>query len=337
MAGKWFLSQKRARVGLVAFLIVFLFSMTAEIWSNHRPLIMVRDHHWFFPAFIHYHPSHFQLTDTFVIDYELLMNNDHRAGKKTWAIFPINHWDPYEQTGEMLLKPSSQHWLGTDALGRDVVARLIYGIRVSLSYGLLFWLFSFGFGIILGAIQGYFAGKIDFILERVKELLEILPLLSVVILINGLMNANSFLTTLMIAVLFSWVHVSSQVRAQFLSLRKQEFCEAARAGGASSLRIIVKHILPNALTPLLTLTPFSISSGIAILAVLDYLGFGLSPPTPSLGELLQEGRANIQNSAWLLIAPTLALSWMLISINLIGEAMRDALSPHRSKLVKSAH
>jgi microcin C transport system permease protein len=151
----------------------------------------------------------------------------------------------------------------------------------------------------------------------------------VVILVNGLMKSDSFWVTLAVVVLFSWVGVASQLRAQFLSLRKLEFCDAARAAGASHARIIFKHILPNGITPILTLTPFTVSGGIATLAVLDYLGFGLSPPTPSLGELLQQGRANIQNAMWLLITPTIALSWMLISINLIGESLREAFDPRK--------
>jgi microcin C transport system permease protein len=241
----------------------------------------------------------------------------------------VNPWDPLEQTADVLAAPSQAHWLGTDSLGRDVVARLIYGLRVSLSYGLLFWLTCFLIGISVGCIQGYFAGKIDFITERFKELIEILPFLSVVILVNGLMKSDSFFMTLIVVVLFSWVGIASQLRAQVLSLRNREFCEAARAAGAGNLRIIFSHVLPNALTPILTLTPFTVSGGITTLAVLDYLGFGLSPPTPSLGELLQQGRSNIQNASWLLISPTLALSWMLISINLIGESLREAFDPRK--------
>ena len=156
-----------------------------------------------------------------------------------------------------------------------------------------------------------------------------MPFLSVVILVNGLMKSDSFWLTLMVVVFFSWAGVSSQLRAQVLSLRKREFVEAARAAGSGHARIIFTHILPNALTPILTLTPFTVSGGIATLAVLDYLGFGLAPPTPSLGELLQEGRIYIQNAVWLLITPTVALSWMLISINLIGESLREAFDPRK--------
>lgn len=324
-----FLRQKRAWVGLAGFASIFFFSMTAEVWSNNKPLVLHRDGTWFVPAFRNYPASDFDVTDSFVVDFKELVKKDREAGKDTKAWFPLNPWDPLEQTPEVMVGPSSTHWLGTDSLGRDVTARLLYGLRVSLSYGLLFWMACFLIGVTIGCVQGYFAGPLDFYTERFKELIEILPFLSVVILVNGLMRADSFWVTLLVVVLFSWVGISSQLRAQVLALRNREFCEAARAAGARHGRILFTHILPNALTPILTLTPFTVSGGITTLAVLDYLGFGLSPPTPSLGELLQQGRSYIQNAAWLLVVPTVALSWMLISINLIGESLREAFDPRK--------
>ncbi len=326
---KSFFRQKRAWVGLLGFTSIFFFSMTAEIWSNSKPLLLKRGGEWYTPVFHNYPASTFDVTDSFVIDYRELVKKDKDAGKDTYALFPINPWDPYEQTSDVMVGPSHSHWMGTDSLGRDVTARLLYGVRVSLSYGLLFWAMCFLIGVSVGLIQGYFAGNIDFFTERLKELIEILPFLSVVILVNGLMKSDSFMITLCVVVLFSWSGVSSQLRAQVLSLRNREFCEAARAAGARHGRIIFKHILPNALTPILTLTPFTVSGGIATLAVLDYLGFGLAPPTPSLGELLSQGRTYIQNAVWLLVTPTVALSWMLISTNLIGESLREAFDPRK--------
>ncbi|MBS1959709.1 MAG: ABC transporter permease subunit [Bdellovibrionales bacterium] len=321
---KGFFRQKRAWVGLIGFSFVFIISMTAEVWSNSRPILIKYQGNWYFPAAVNYSAAKFGVTDSFVVDYRELAQKEG-----VWAVFPPNPWDPLEQTSEVMAKPSAMHWLGTDSLGRDVTARLIYGTRVSLSYGLMFWLLSFLIGVTVGCVQGYFAGNMDFYTERLKELIEILPFLSVVILVNGLMKSDSFWVTLMVVVLFSWAGVSSQLRAQVLSIRNREYCEAARAAGAGHRRIIFTHILPNAITPILTLTPFAVSGGIATLAILDYLGFGLSPPTPSLGELLQQGRTYIQNAVWLLITPTVALSWMLISINLIGESLREAFDPRR--------
>ncbi len=324
-----FFRQKRARFGLFGFLAVFLFSMTAEIWSNSKPLALHREGVWYFPALRDVPAEALGITDSFVVEYRELVKNDQATGKPTRAWFPVNPWDPLEQTPDVLAGPSKTHWLGTDTLGRDVTARLLYGLRVSLSYGLLFWMMCFLIGVTVGSVQGYLAGPVDFFTERAKELIEILPFLSVVILVNGLMKSDSFLMTLMVVVLFSWVGIASQLRAQVLSIRSREFCDAARAAGAGNARIIFTHVLPNAITPVLTMTPFAVSGGITTLAVLDYLGFGLSPPTPSLGELLQQGRTNIQNASWLLLAPTISLSWLLISINLIGESLREAFDPRK--------
>ncbi len=327
---KTFFRQKRAWIGLLSFGFLFLISMSAELWSNNAPLALQFRGKWYFPAVIRYQATEFGITDSFVVDFKELVKKEVESGQVVKAIFPINPWNPFEQTAQVLSPPSHEHWMGTDSLGRDVTARLIYGTRVSLAYGLLFWLASFSIGICFGAIQGYFAGKVDFIAERAKELIEILPFLSVVILINGLMKTDSFWITLAVVVSLSWIGVSSQMRAQFLALRKREFCDAARACGASHARIIFKHLLPNALTPILTLTPFAVSGGIATLAVLDYLGFGLLPPTPSMGELLAQGRTYIQNASWLLISTTTVLSAILISINLIGESLREAFDPRKS-------
>ncbi len=337
-----FTAQRRARFGMIVFFSVLFFSFSAEIWSNHRPLVFVRDvpiaegsteteRRWFFPAVRNYSATQLGVFDSFVVDYKEMVKTDREQGKNTTAYFPPNTWDPYIQTDTQLGAPSAEHWLGTDTLGRDVTARLFYGIRVSLLYGLIFWMATFLIGIVIGSVQGYLGGATDFFTERIKELFEIIPFLSTVILINGLMKEqSSFFITLFVVVILSWVSIASQLRAQFLSLRRRDFCEAARAMGAGNVRIIFRHILPNALTPILTLTPFTIASGITVLAILDYLGFGMNPPTPSLGELLSQGRQYITNAPWILLAPTVALTTMLISINLIGESLREAFDPKKS-------
>jgi len=336
-----FFRQKRAVFGLVVFLFVFVVSMTAELWSHHYPLVLIRDvdqvsetgevlkteRKVFFPALINYSVEDFGITDAFVVDFKTLLEDDAAAGKSTFAIFPLNRWDPYIQTSDVMAPPSSDHYFGTDSLGRDVLARLIYGLRVSLAFGLMVWMCSYAVGVLIGITQGYFVGLFDFGMERLKELAEIIPFLTVVILVNGITKSQSFGVTLGIVLLFFWINISSQMRAQVLALRKRDFTEACIALGGRHHRVIFKHILPNAITPILTLTPFAISAGIATLTTLDYLGFGLSPPTPSIGELLSQGRTYITNASWLLIAPTTALVVLLISINLIGEALRQAFDP----------
>lgn len=334
------MGQARARWGLRVLFLLFLFSFLAEGWSNHRPIYWEREvaadesapaHlRRYFPAFVEYSAAELGIEDSFVIDYKEVIEGDKQAGRRSFAIFPPNRWDPYIQTATNLAPPSREHWLGTDNLGRDVMARLLYGVRVSLSYGFLFWLGAFFIGTLIGSVQGYFGGMTDFVSERLKELAEIVPFLSVVILVNGLTRSQSFWVTLGVVIAFAWIGISAQMRAQFLALRKRDFCEAARALGGGHARIIFIHILPNALTPILTLAPFSISAGISVLAVLDFLGFGLNPPTPSMGELLAQGRNYITIAPWLLLAPTAALAIMLISINLVGESLRQAFDPKRA-------
>jgi len=347
-----FFRQKRAIAGLVIFALIFAFSMTAEVWSHSRPLVIQhavpldlqkaqelaesgtpeKDQlplitKYFFPAFIDYSAQDLGVFDSFTIDYRRLLEDDMKAEKKTWAIFPLNPWDPYTQTENILSPPSRVHYLGTDNLGRDVAARMIYGLRVSLAFGLLLWGASYLVGITIGVLQGYFIGRFDFYTERFKELAEIIPFLSIVILVNGVTKEQSFAMTLGIVLLFAWIEISSQMRAVVLSLRNSDFTEAVRALGGSPVRAIFKHILPNSLTPILTLTPFAISVGIATLTTLDYLGFGLAPPTPSIGELLFQGRNYITSAIWLLYIPTSALIVLLISINMIGESLRQAFDP----------
>jgi microcin C transport system permease protein len=326
-----FWAQRRARIGLILFLNILFFSMTAELWSHHNPLILVREMQsgskFYFPALVTYSAQDFGIEDAFVVDYQQFLDQEREAGRGSWAIWPLNRWDPYVQTADVMVAPSSEHWLGTDNLGRDVTARLLYGIRVSLTFGLALWFFSFAGGVMIGVCQGYFAGRFDFFVERLKELAEIIPFLSVVILVNGIIKGQGFILTLAIVLLFAWIGISSQMRAQVLALRRREFADAVIAMGGTHARIITRHILPNALTPILTLTPFAISGGIGTLTVLDYLGFGLSPPTPSIGELLAQGRNYITNAVWLLLAPTGALIVLLVAINMIGEALREAFDP----------
>lgn len=326
-----FWRQRRAKVGVFLFGFLFSISMSAELWSHQNPLFLVRHTadgvRFYFPAFIDYPVTDFGIEDAFVVDYMQILEEDQESGRESWAIWALNRWDPYIQTAEVMEPPSGDHWLGTDNLGRDVTARLLYGVRVSLSFGLALWAISFAGGVIIGVCQGYFVGWFDFVVERLKELAEIIPFLSVVILVNGVIKSQGFFLTLAIVLMFAWINISSQMRAQVLALRQREFADAVTVLGGTKPRIIFKHILPNALTPVLTLTPFAISAGIGTLTVLDYLGYGLSPPTPSIGELLAQGRNYITNAVWLLLAPTAALVLLLVSINMIGEALREAFDP----------
>ncbi|WGL60670.1 ABC transporter permease subunit [Pigmentibacter sp. JX0631] len=330
---KHFFSQKKAKFGLFLFCVIFLSSIFANFIANDQPIFLLRkiiatnEIKFYFPALINYTPSDYNLADAFIVDYQKLEEDDRINKNYNWALHPLVHWNPEAQTDIILSKPSKEHWLGTDNLGRDIFARLLYGSRLSLGFGISLWFISYTIGAFIGAMQGYFLGTFDFILERLKELSSIIPMLTMVILVTAVTKSQSFWIILFLVLIFGWMGIASQIRATVLTIKTREFCEAAKALGSSNLKILVKHILPNSLTPLITLSPFAIEGGVSLLAALDYLGFGLPPPTPSLGELMAQGRDNIQNAPWLLISPVITILCILVSISLIGQALREAFDP----------
>jgi len=223
--------------------------------------------------------------------------------------------------------PVRGHWMGIDAAGRDVLARVLYGMRTAMVFGLLLALWAMFFGVVIGSVQGYFGGWVDILGQRLTEIWSALPFLYVMIFIGSALG-RSFLLLLICYSLFNWIGISYYMRAEFLRLRSRTFVEAARCQGLSAPRIIFNHILPNALTPLITLFPFSLIGAIGSLAALDFLGFGMPPLTPSWGELLQQAQ-QFRWAWWLILFPSLALfSVMLLSV-LIGEGLRDAFDPRQ--------
>lgn len=218
--------------------------------------------------------------------------------------------------------PVKSHWMGIDVAGRDVFARILYGLRTSMTFGLLLVAFSMGVGIIMGALQGYYGGKVDLVSQRIIEIWSTIPFLYVMILL-GSMYGRSFSLLLFCYGIFNWIGISYYVRAEFLRLRTMPFVDAARCLGLSSSRIMFRHILPNALTPIITFFPFSLVGAIGSLAMLDYLGFGLPPPTPSWGELLQQAQS-FRWAWWLILYPSLALFVVMLLGVFTGEGVRDA-------------
>ncbi|HMP89206.1 MAG TPA: ABC transporter permease subunit [Kiritimatiellia bacterium] len=222
-------------------------------------------------------------------------------------------------------RPVRGHWLGIDNAGRDVLARILYGLRTSMTFGLLLVAFSMGFGILMGALQGYYGGRVDLVAQRIIEIWSTIPFLYVMILL-GSMYGRSFSLLLFCYGIFNWIGISYYVRAEFLRLRNMPFVDAARCLGLSSSSIMFKHILPNALTPIITFLPFSLVGAIGSLAVLDYLGFGLPPPTPSWGELLQQAQS-FRWAWWLILYPSLSLFVVILLGVFMGEGVRDAYDP----------
>lgn len=225
-------------------------------------------------------------------------------------------------------RPVWEHPFGIDAGGRDVYARVVHGMRIALLFGLALALSGMFFGLVVGAIEGYFGGKTDILLQRFTEIWSAMPFLYVMIFIGSTLG-RSFMLLLICYAIFNWIAVSYYMRAEFLRLRKRTFVEAAKVHGFSPLRIIFVHILPNALTPLITLFPFLLMGAIGSLAALDFLGFGLPPMTPSCGELLNQAQ-QFRFAWWLVVFPSLALFVVMLLTVLVGEGLRDAFDPRQS-------
>ncbi len=224
-------------------------------------------------------------------------------------------------------RPVKGHWMGIDSAGRDVLARVLYGMRTAMLFGLLLAVWAMAFGLVIGAVQGYFGGWVDIAGQRLTEIWSALPFLYVMIFVGSAVGRSFFLLLLCYG-LFNWIGVSYYLRAEFLRLRQRTFVEAARCQGLSAPRIIFGHILPNALTPLITLFPFSLIGAIGSLAALDFLGFGLPPLTPSWGELLQQAQM-FRWAWWLILFPSLALFAVMLLTVLVGEGLRDAFDPRQ--------
>ena len=265
-----------------------------------------------------------------------LVRRTERDGYARIFLEPV---DPPKQTTRTLppdavsfpFRPVPEHPFGIDAGGRDVYARVVHGMRIALVFGLVLALSGMLFGLVVGAIEGYFGGKTDILLQRLTEIWSAMPFIYVMIFIGSTVG-RSFAVLLVCYAVFNWISVSYYMRAEFLRLRGRTFVEAAKVQGLSTARIIFVHILPNALTPLITLFPFLLMGAIGSLAALDFLGFGLPPMTPSCGELLQEAQ-KFRSAWWLILFPSLALFVVMLLTVLVGEGLRDAFDPRqKSKL-----
>lgn len=319
-----FKKSKRNVIATIVFLIFLGMSLTSEFWANNKPLMMNYKGSTYFPVFKDYHPTLFGYEDILVMNYRLLLFQEG-----DWAVWPLIKWDPYESNDSVTSYPSEptlQNLLGTDDRGRDVLSRLIYGFRYSIIFAMLVWFFSFTSGIFIGGVMGYLGGKFDLITQRIVEVLSTVPQFFLLIILVSIFSPSMSLLVIISSV-FGWIFISYYVRAEFLKYRKREFVESARAMGSGHLRIILKHILPNALGPVLTFTPFVISGHIVGLASLDFLGFGLPAPTPSWGELLAQAEKYFTTAWWLAIYPAMAMLVILVLLNMIGEGLREAFSP----------
>ena len=326
-----FRANRRGYWSLWIFLFLFLISLLAEFLANDKPIFIQYDGRFFFPILVSYPETIFGgdfETEAEYSDPEV----QNLIGKKGWSIWPLIPYSYdtviWDLPTPAPSPPTAQNWLGTDDQGRDVVARLIYGFRISILFGLLLTLLSSVIGVATGAWQGYFGGWTDLIFQRFIEIWGSMPQLFILIILAGLF-VPSFWFLLGILLLFSWMGLVGVVRAEFLRGRNFTYVLAARALGVSNTKIIFKHILPNAMVATITFLPFILSGSITSLTALDFLGLGLPPGSASLGELLNQGKANLQ-APWLGISTFLILAAMLSLLIFIGEGVRDAFDPRKT-------
>ena len=326
-----FRANRRGYVSLWIFLALFALSLSAELLANEKPLLISYDGGTYVPVLVSYpettfggdFPTEADYTDPFV--QELI-------AEKGWIL-----WPPVRFSYDTIIRdlgrpapapPSARNWLGTDDQARDVLARVIYGFRISVTFGLLLTLFSSLIGVFAGAVQGFYGGWIDLGFQRFLEIWGGLPALYLLIILAGFF-VPSFWLLLGIMLLFSWTALTGVVRAEFLRARNFDYVRAARALGVSDTTLMFRHLLPNAMVATLTFLPFILNGAITTLTSLDFLGLGLPPGSPSLGELLLQGRNNL-NAPWLGLTSFITLAVMLSLLIFVGEAVRDAFDPRKT-------
>jgi microcin C transport system permease protein len=350
-----FKANRRGYWSFWIFTVLFVVSLFAELIANDKPFLIKYEGKYYFPAFVTYSETTFGGEFETAADYrdpylqKLIAEKDgfmlwppirysyntHNLdlptpapSKPTWKLTEEECKPVVERKGLKSCRDLEYNWLGTDDQGRDVVARLIYGFRISVLFGLTLTLISSVIGVAAGAVQGYFGGWTDLLFQRFIEIWTSIPSLYLLLIISSVL-VPGFFVLLGILLLFSWVSLVGLVRAEFLRGRNFEYIQAARSLGVSNLVIMFRHLLPNAMVATMTFLPFILSSSVTTLTALDFLGFGLPPGSPSLGELLAQGKANIQ-APWLGLAGFFSVAIMLSLLIFIGEAVRDAFDPRKA-------
>lgn len=350
-----FKSNRRGYWSFWIFSFLFLISLFAELIANDRPFLIKFDGKLYFPAFVNYSETTFggdfetsaDYRDPYLqkliaekggtiiwplIRYSYGTHNldlpTPAPSKPTWMLTEAQCKPVVEKKGLKSCRDLEYNWLGTDDQGRDVVARLIYGFRISVLFGLALTIISSVIGIAAGGIQGYFGGWVDLAFQRFIEVWTAIPSLYLLLILSSVL-VPGFFVLLGILLLFSWVSLVGLVRAEFLRGRNFEYIQAARALGVSNKTIMIRHLLPNAMVATMTFLPFIVSSSVMTLTALDFLGFGLPPGSPSLGELLSQGKSNVQ-APWLGFTGFFSVAIMLSLLIFIGEGVRDAFDPRKT-------
>jgi microcin C transport system permease protein len=330
-----FKTNRRGYISLWIFLGLFGLSLCAELIANDKPLVVRYDGHFYFPIVKNQPETVFGgdfATPTDFLDPDIRHNI---TSDGNWAIYPpikysyetLNYFAPSPNPAP----PSWQNWLGTDDRGRDVLSRLIYGFRLSILFGLALTIVGVTVGVITGSLMGFFGGKFDLISQRLIEIWSAMPELYLLIIFASIFHPSVLLLILLLAA-FGWMGLSDYVRAEFFRNRALEYVRAARALGLTNLQIMWRHILPNSLTPVITFLPFRMSAAILSLTSLDFLGLGVPPGTPSLGELLSQGKGNL-DAWWISLSTFVVLVSTLLLLTFMGEALRDAYDSRKAGLM----
>jgi microcin C transport system permease protein len=325
-----FFANRRGVISLVVFGVLFVTTLFAEFLANNRPVLIYYDGGFYSPILRDYPETTFggDMPTNAIYDDKELLQLIEAKGWMLWPLIPYRY--DSKVTGEgrtALLPPSWAHPLGTDDLARDVLARLIYAFRISVLFGFALTIVSSIIGIAAGAVQGYFGGWVDLSFQRFLEVWHSMPTIYLLIILASFIQPG-FWTLLGIMLLFSWMALVGYVRAEFLRGRNFDYVRAARALGMLDVRIMMRHILPNAMTASLTFLPFILAGSVTTLTALDFLGFGLPPGSPSLGELVLQGKNNL-NAPWIAFTAFFSIALMLSLLVFIGEAVRDAFNPRK--------
>lgn len=320
-----FKKRKTAYYSLMVLTVLVFLSLFAEMIANDKPYFLFYKEKIFFPILKNYATREF--------DYRSIRPNYRKICSRadTICLFPPVRYNPVEIVREVPkypAPPSLEHPMGLDSVGRDIFARMLYGFRVSIFYAVGVWLVAFTVGTIIGSCMGYFGGLFDIVFYRFMEVFFAIPYLVVLITLVSIFTPH-LLLLIFISALFSWGHITRYMRAEFLKIRKLDYVHSARASGCNTFKVLFRHILPNALTPIITFSPFFIASGILGLSSLDFLGLGVQPPTPSWGELLRQGKEYFMSAWYLAVFPGIGLFLTLLIVNFVGEGIRDAMDPRK--------
>lgn len=327
---KKFKTLKRGYYSFIIILFFYALSFILPLFIGREALIVKYNDEYFFPIFGYHSAESLGQDIQGGANYRLLDKQYKEQDNGNWVLLPLYPYGPNENLlseleGNPPHPPSSEHWAGTDDRGRDVFSRLAYGFNIGLSFSIIVTVVTYILGIAIGGMLGFYGGKVDILGLRLIEIWSTLPFLFVIIIISSIIQPN-FLLLIFILTLFGWIGITYYIRGEFYREKSRDYVSAAVSMGAKDRTIIFKHILPNSLTPVISYAPFAIVANIFSLVQLDFLGFGLPPPTPSWGQLMNQGLANIDNW-WLIATPLLAMFLTLLSITFIGEAFREAFDP----------